>query len=534
MITRRSVLQRSAAIVGGMTILPWVGKVLAEDAGTPTPGGVLRVVLYDDPRSIFSPIETGDLELTVGSKIFEHLLRMRDDGTFEGVLAESWTVAPDGLSYSFTLRDGTRFHDGKTLTSADVAFSIMVLNKKHNAFGATLFANVEEAELPDDKTVIFKLSKPVPPFPFLGTLAAFAPIAPKHIYDTDDILKNPANNHPIGSGPFKFKEWKRGTSIIVERNPDYREAPKPYLDQIVFLMVPDEGARAAAFEADEADVGVNSPVSKADLKRMEDMPFIFIDDKGNKATEGVNAIEVNLRRKELADVNVRRAISMAINRQFIADAVYQGMAAPAYGPIRSDSIWFDQGLPAPAFDAAAANKLLDDAGYAKGADGFRFALNIDPNGGDLQTIGEYLKQALAEIGIKGSVIISDYATHNARVYTDYDFDLSIQVISTLIDPQISVFDYYSSKAIAKGRVQTNPTDYRNAEMDKAIDDAETAIDSDARKAAMKSFQQIAARDLSLIPLVEYESHNVFNARVKLGSRGPVWPLQTWADLWLAK
>ncbi|WP_195176051.1 ABC transporter substrate-binding protein [Mesorhizobium sp. INR15] len=529
MITRRTVLA-----IGGLSMLPWVGKLAAQDAKKPAPGGVLRVAVYDDPRSIFSPIETGDLELTIGSKIFESLLRLKADNTFEGVLAESWKYSPDGKEYEFKLRDNTRFHDGQPLTSEDIAFSIMELGKKHNAFGSTLFANVIAADLPDAKTVVFKLSKPMPPFPFLGTLAAFAPIAPKHIYGTGDILKNPKNNTPIGTGPFRFKEWNRGSSIVLDRNPDYREKSEPYLDQVVFRIITDPGARAAAFEADEVDAGVNSPVSKADLKRLAELPFIAIDASGNKATEGVNAIEVNLRRKELSDVRVRRAISMSIDRNFICKAVYEGMAAPAHGPIRSDSFLFDAELPQLAFNVEEANKLLDDAGYPKGADGWRFNLNIDPNGDDLNVIGDYIKQALAGIGINGTIIVSDYATHNARIYTDYDFDLSVQVISTLVDPQISVFDYYWSKAISKGRWQTNATDYRNEEMDKAIEDAESAIEADQRLAALKQFQKIAARDLPLIPLVEYESHNVFNKRVQLGSLGPVWPLQTWADAWLEK
>lgn len=530
MISRRTVL----AMGGGLSLLPWVGKLAAQEAKQPSAGGVLRVAVYDDPRSIFSPIETGDLELTIGSKIFETLLRLKADNSFEGVLAESWKYSPDGTQYEFRLRDGIHFHDGKPLTSEDVAFSILQLGKKYNAFGSTLFANVTSADLPDARTVVFKLAKPMPPFPFLGMLAAFGPIAPKHLYDVADVLKNPQINTPVGSGPFRFKEWNRTSSIVLDRNPEYREKAQPYLDQIVFRIITDPGARAAAFEADEVDAGVNSPVSKADLKRIAELPFIAVDATGNKATEGVNALEVNLRRKELSDVRVRRAISMAIDRAFICNAVYSGMAAPARGPIRSDSFLFEPALPELALNVEEANKLLDEAGYPKGADGWRFTLNIDPNGDDLNVIGEYIKQAIANIGINGNIIVSDYATHNARIYTDYDFDLSIQVISTLVDPQISVFDYYWSKAISKGRWQTNATDYRNEEMDKAIDVAESAIDPEQRLAAVRQIQTIAARDLPLIPLVEYESHNVFNKRVQLGSTGPVWPLQNWADAWLEK
>jgi peptide/nickel transport system substrate-binding protein len=108
----------------------------------------------------------------------------------------------------------------------------------------------------------------------------------------------------------------------------------------------------------------------------------------------------------------------------------------------------------------------------------------------------------------------------------------VQVLSTLVDPQISNLNYFWSKGISKGRFQTNATDYRNAEMDEAIEVARTAIDPERRRVAMYEFQRLAVRDLPLIPLVEYESYNIFNKKVQGHSDGPMWPLQSWAGVWL--
>lgn len=530
-ISRRSILA-----LGSLSVLPWVQRVAAQDSGQPRTGGILRVILNSEPSSVFAPIEPGGSPMIVGSKLFETLLRVRHDGSFEGMLAESWSMAPDGREYRFRLRDNVRFHDKRPLTSEDVAFSMMQLWKKENTFGRVAFADVTAAETPDAVSVVFKLGQPMPPYPFLGMLAAFGSVAPQHVYGSGEIRRHPRINNPVGSGPFRFKEWSRGNYIILERNPDYREARKPFLDQVVFRIVPDAGARAAAFEAEEADVGTYGPVGVADLRRLSKLPYIVTDGTGNNGTVGTYAMEVNLRRKELADARVRQAINVAIDRGFICRTIFEGAARPARGPIRSSNSLFDPTLAEIAFDIERANKLLDEAGYAKGANGRRFNVNIDPNPFSpvLGVIADYLRQALAAIGIGATIRKSDGVTYNQRIYNDYNFDLTIQVFSTLVDPQISNLNYFWSKGISKGRFQTNATDYRSDEMDQIIEGARTEVDPEKRRAAMGQFQRIAMRDLPLIPLVEYDSYNVFNKRVQAHSNGPMWPLQSWSDVWLVK
>lgn len=531
MISRRSLLT-----IAGLSIMPGAYAGETRQSSQPRAGGTLRVLLNSEPSSVFAPIEPGGSPMIVGSKIFETLLRIRTDGGFDGVLAESWGGSADGKEYTFRLRDGLRFHDNRPLTSEDVAFSMLRLWMKENTFGRVIFANVIAADTPDPRTVIFRLDQPAPPFPFLGMLAAFGSVAPKHIYEGGEIRRNPrTNNNPVGSGPFRFKEWSKGNYILLERNPAYWTPGRPLIEQIAFKVVPDAAARAAAFEAEEADVGTYSPVGIADIKRLAKLPYIVLDSAGTLGTSGTFAMEVNLRRKELADIRVRQALSLAINRRFICDTILEKTARPARGPLRSSNPFFDAALPELRFDVAAANQLLDEAGYPTAQGGVRFTVNLDPNpfSPALATVAEYLKQAFVQIGVATNIRRSDGVTYNQRIYNDYNFDLTVHVLSTLVDPQISNLNYFWSKGISKGRFQTNATDYRNEQMDMVIEEARTSIDPEKRRAAMREFQRLAARDLPLIPLVEYESYNIFSKRVQDHSNGPMWPLQSWADVWLS-
>ncbi len=167
-------------------------------------------------------------------------------------LAESWDVARDGLSVTFKLRPNVKWHDGKPLTSADVAYSLLEINGKYNSLANANFKIVERIDTPDPLTVIIRLKAPDPAF-FPTAFIDGARILPKHIYEGSDPRTNPANFAPIGTGPFKFKEWVRGSHLTFERNPDYYEADKVYLDRVVYQVMPEASARQLALERGDVD-----------------------------------------------------------------------------------------------------------------------------------------------------------------------------------------------------------------------------------------------------------------------------------------
>ena len=165
-------------------------------------------------------------------------------------------------------------------TSADVAFSIQTL-KQYHPRGRATFANVEGVRTPDANTAIVVLSKPAP-YLLTALAGTESPIVPKHLYEGTDVATNKANSAPIGTGPFVFKEWVRGSHITLERNPNYWDKGKPYLDRIIFKVVPDAGTRAVALETGEAQYAVYSPVPPKEAQRLRESGKVAIETNGTR------------------------------------------------------------------------------------------------------------------------------------------------------------------------------------------------------------------------------------------------------------
>jgi peptide/nickel transport system substrate-binding protein len=204
------------------------------------------------PASIVPLTTTAGGNAEIGPKIVEGLLTYDYDLKPKPLLATACSQSKDGLQYTFALRKGVKWHDGKDFTSADVAFSILTLKQVHPR-GRGTFANVVDVKTPDPHTAVIVLSKPSP-FLLTALAATESPIVPKHLYEGTDIASSKYNSAPVGTGPFVFKEWVQGSHIILERNPDYWDKPKPYLDRVVVRFVLDAAARAAALESGAADL----------------------------------------------------------------------------------------------------------------------------------------------------------------------------------------------------------------------------------------------------------------------------------------
>ena len=208
---------------------------------TPPRGGTLTWIIPQEPAA-FVPLTTsagGSTEL--GPKVIEGLLAYDRELKPIAQLATGWQVSADGLRYEFTLRQGVKWHDGQPFTAADAAYSIATIKAVHPR-GRVTFANVGAIETPDDHTLVLKLEKPAP-YLLTALSASESPIVPKHLYEGKDVATNPRNNSPVGTGPFIFKEWVRGSHVRLERNPNYWNAPKPYLDVAVARFIPEAAAR---------------------------------------------------------------------------------------------------------------------------------------------------------------------------------------------------------------------------------------------------------------------------------------------------
>ena len=437
-------------------------------------------------------------------------------------------------SVTFKLREGVTWHDGKPFTSEDVAFSALEIWKPLQNLGRVVFKDLEAVDTPDAQTAVFRFSRPTPFQLIRNALPALTSVVPKHIYANGDIAENPANNAPIGTGPFKFAEHKPGEYYRLEKNPDYWGDGLPYLDEIVYRVLPDRAAAAGALEAEEIHLAAFSAVPLADLQRISQVPGIEVISKGYEALTYQLVVEINHRRKELADLKVRQAIAHAIDKDFVVKTIFLDYATAASGPVPHNSTeFFAPDLPGYAFDPARANALLDEAGYKRGDNGTRFSLKLlpAPYFNETKQFGDYLRQALAEIGIDAELVNNDAAAHQKAVYTDHAFDLAVAPPVFRGDPAISTTILVQS-GIPDGVPFSNQGGYKNAELDALIAKAAETLDPAARIALYRDFQTKVVEDLPLINVAEWGFITVARNSVKNVSNNPRWAVSNWADTWI--
>ncbi|TPJ71189.1 ABC transporter substrate-binding protein [Mesorhizobium sp. B2-6-2] len=530
-ISRRGLLAGSALLLAS-TALPTIGF-----AQTPKKGGRLILAADSEPRNLNPAIVASNGVFFISSKIVETLAEASFDGKdgLQPRLALSWEGAADGLSVTFKLRDGVKWHDGKPFTSADVAFSALQIWKPLQNLGRTVFKDLEAVDTPDDLTAIFKFGKPTPFQLIRNALPALSSVVPKHLYEVGKIEDNPANNAPVGTGPFKFAEYKTGQYYQLTRNDAYWAKDEPYLDEIVYQVLPDRTSAAAALEAEEIQLAAFSAVPLADLDRISKVPGLKVVTKGYEGLTYQFVVEINHRRKELADLKVRQAIAHAIDKDFVVKTIFLGYAATATGPVpKNDPQFYTADVPTYPFDVAKANALLDQAGYKRADDGKRFALKLlpAPYFNETKQFGDYLRQALAAIGIDAEIVNNDSAAHIKAVYTDHAFDLAVGPPVFRGDPAISTTILVQS-GIPDGVPFSNQDGYKNADLDALIAKASETLDTAARTELYKEFQKKVAADLPLINVAEWSFISVARDTVGNIANNPRWAVSNWADTYLA-
>lgn len=523
----------TARLFAMATALALLAGLALPTAAQPRSGGTLVTVQSAEPAVLVSGVNTSTFIGTVSTKIHEGLLDYDFDLKPRPALAESWAVAPDGKTYTFKLRRGVTWHDGKPFTAADVKFSLEEIWKKLHPRGRATFSRVSAVETPDSHTVVVKLSEPSPMM--LAALSGYeSQVLPKHIYEGKDYNTNPALNAPIGTGPFVFKEWKKGDYIRMERNPNYWDKGKPYLDAIIVRIIPDGAARAAALEKGEVQLGVFNPVPLADVKRLNALPHLKVETRGYEFFAPMYMMEVNLRHEQLKDKRVRHAIMRALDRKFIVETIWFGFGKPATGPIASTSPFYTtQGVPQYPYDVARANKILDDAGYKRGPNNMRFKVSVTfpPIQPEIARTAEYIKQALGRIGIEVELRNIDLATFIRQVY-NYEFDLTQNWLYLLPDPTLGVQRLYVSSNIKKGTPFANAAGYENKDVDAAFDAAQTEADVAKRKELFAQVQRLIQEDLPGFNLFEMSFMTVYNTRVVNHTLGADGPYGTFKDTYL--
>ena len=522
-LPRRTVFHLAAALAAsaGVPAL-WSGPAHALDKALPLGtegaqrGGSVNAVVHPEPPTLAFFINTSTPGRTVVSKIFDGLLDYGPDLKPRPQLAESVDVSADGLTVRLQLRKNVLWHDGKPFTAADVKFSAEEIWRKYAPTARRVFQYLTKVDTPDAYTVVLTLSKPTPVI--LNALdVVAAPVLPKHLYEGTDIPNNPYNNKPVGTGPFVFKEWSRGSHIALERFDRYWVPGLPYLDRLTFKIIPDVAGRATALETGAVHYGERNPVTFADADRLAKLPNLVVSKEGYDGFAGWLWLIPNLRDPIVAKLEVRQAILHAIDRNALVKTVWGGYAVPATGPVSSLlKTFYTADTQQYPFDRKKAEALLDAAGYPKKADGWRFKLGHDfiPFGDDYRRTGEFVRQALRAVGIDVTLRAQDLPTWTKNVFGDYKFQLVSSWGINWQDPQIGVEQHYWSKAESKGTAWQNASGYASPEADRLLEAAQTERDPAKRVEIYRAFQQLAEKDLALLPLFEFRWFGVWDKRLR--------------------
>ena len=515
-------LARLARRIGGAAMAALIAGV-AGAAEQPVSGGQLTAVLPADPPLLVSAFDTTQATGQVSGKLLEGLIRLDAELNPQPVLAQRWSQSADGRVLTFHLRRGVKWHDGVEFTSADVGFSAMKVWRYGPRRAA--FAGLSEVDLPDAQTVIFRLQQP-----FAGFLVALtgyeAPVLPQHLYDNGEPVANPRNNAPVGTGPFRFKEWRRGSEIRLERNPDYWQAGRPYLDQLVFRTIADAGERARGFETGELLYGGFNPVALGEAERLDKLPHLDLESRGYAGLAPMHILAFNLAQRLTADRHVRRAIAHAVDRAALVRSVWLGFGTPADAPLPAGARFHAADLPSYAYDPRRAEALLDEAGYPRKADGKRFKLTLDfaPYGADHQRSAELVRQQLGRVGIEAEVRTQELAQWRKRIQVEHQFELATDRLFLLADPALVLARLYRSGGF---------TGYANPELDQLLDLAGGSLERRRRAELYARAQRIMMEDLPILPLFEARYFTLFNRRVQ-DHATPDGPFGNFAGAWLAR
>jgi peptide/nickel transport system substrate-binding protein len=496
-------IRRTTALLLGALLACAFGAPASAQARHPwTIPGTLRIGTNNSPNSLNPILETITIETLIEKMVFDTLVYPLPDGTIEPDLAAAVPsranggISADGRTITYHLRHGVRWHDGKPFTSADVAFTQhATMNPANNTSVRQPNDRVVRLETPDPYTVVVRLAHPYAPFVAEWNSTG---ILPAHLLaHKANLNADPFNSAPVGTGAFHFVRWDRGSTIELAANADYFDGP-PHLRRIIITVLPDETAAAIALRTHQVDwlyaptIGALHVLAGAANIRVEHFDAVTFQ-----------GFYINLARPALADVRVRRAISLAVDRRGLVDKLQRGYATPATADLPRFMWAYDPALRAP-FDPAAASALLDAAGWHRGADGIRarngrrLSLSYVYWSG-LPIIAAIAVQVQAQLRAAGIEVV--LRTYNLSLlfahdgpYARADFDLAFVQFFNYDDPEDALFFSCAARAPA-GFNYARWCDPRYEQLSEA---GIATVDRAARRAVYAQIQQLLLRAVPMV------------------------------------
>ncbi|QOZ24593.1 ABC transporter substrate-binding protein [Bradyrhizobium sp. CCBAU 51753] len=410
----------------------------------------------------FDPLKVGVYDTsanTAAAAIFDTLATLNDKGEPVPKLAVSWSHSDDYKTWTFKLRPGVKFHDGTPFNAQAVKENFDRQKDPANKCRCAFYiSNIISVQTTDDLTVVYNFSDPAVNFP-----------ATQSIQSSNNVMQSPTawktkgddyNRNPVGTGPYILKSWTAGDRMVLEKNPDYWDKGKPYLDRIILKPLPDAQSRFASLQSGEADI-VWDDEADADniLKAQKDSKLTVHTYKGS----GAAVYAVNTKNPPFDDIRVRQAVVMALDRPKMSQAVSSGLSRPASNPY-GDGSWVkckdDGALP---FDLEKAKALVKD--YGKPVE-FKMLVTATPRG---RTVGQVLQQLWKRAGINMEIEQVDQATIVPRAFMR-QFQMTPWRIVDLADPDPQMYaNFHTGSPVALAN-------YSDPELDRLLEHARSTAD----------------------------------------------------------
>jgi peptide/nickel transport system substrate-binding protein len=493
-------------------VIVFIWPLLAFSSDNPVTGGTLIWGRGGDSVNLDLAQATDGESIKAGIQVLENLVIFgKDSMDVEPQLAESWTVSDDGMTWTFKLRKGVRFHDGTPFNAKAVYDSFArIIDKSHpfHGYGKWVYLSlslgqVSEIKVIDDYTIALLTQKPYAPL--LNNLALWlCPIlSPKAMAEHKDQI----GLHPVGTGPFKFVKWVKDDQIILERNADYW-GEKAKVDKIILKSIPEPSARLMALQSGTVDIADDLDPDSITLVK-KDAKLAVID----RPSVNVGYLALNTEKPVLKDVRVRRAISHAIDKETIIKTIFQGLAIAAKNPF-APSIWgYNDAIEPYEFNPEKAKELLKAAGFDQNEELELWAMPVSraymPE--PVKT-AELIQAYLASVGIKAKIVRLDWGTYLKKTANGEHDMCMLGWLGGNADPDNFLYGLLSADT-AKTPGAANVALWKSAEFTELCLKAQRTFDKDERIKYYLKAQEIFHDEAPWVPIAHSTIVRCYNKRL---------------------
>ena len=465
----------------------------------------LRIRLNADIRSTDPGVNRDANTDGIVWHIVEGLVALRADASIAPMLAERVDISPDGLTYTFPLRQDVRFHNGEKLTSADVAFAMERYRKRETNWRCrgdldSAVTRITAIETPDERTVVMRLEKPSALF---LTMLARPDCGQTGIWHRDSLNADGTWRAPVGTGPFRLGEWRRGQYVELTRFEQYAALPgaadglagnkTPMVERVRFTIIPDDAAARAALLAGNIDILPDA--RSRDLPELRQRQGLTIH---SAASMDLQVVLMQTRDPLLQDVRMRRAIALAIDVPELVKAVTEGSSRPSRSPIPVTSSFHSPAMAeVPARNVAEARRLAAEAGYR----GQKLRIVTTRRYEAFYEIAVLVQDMLRDAGIESELEVLEWATQLDR-YTRGDYQMMAFGFSARLDPSLSFDMFTGPKATQPRKAWDNP------EVQAMLEQTMRETDANRRRAIFETMHRRLLEEVPIIALYSSVTHGV--------------------------